>query len=413
MIAKSEPGAGPLVLTINGGSSSLRFGLYRGSEPPLLELSGKIERIGLPGSSLSFHDRGGSYHGSHSVNGKDHASAAQHLCDWLARHAGAGTGTIAAIGHRIVHGGAKLHEPQALTGEVLDELRRIRDYAPEHLPAEIAMIELFGARMPGIPQFGCFDTAFHHGLPDVARMLPIPRRYLAAGIERYGFHGLSYTFLMEELARVAGEKAARGRVVLAHLGNGASLAAVRDGRSIDTSMGFTPAAGLPMSTRAGDLDPGLAAYFARSENMDAEQFQRMINHESGLLGISETSPDVRDLLEQEGTDERAAQAVALFCYQARKWIGAYAAALGGLDTLVFAGGIGENAAVIRSRICDGLQFLGVRLDEARNAAGGAVISTAKSPTCVRVMRTDEDVIIARSVFRLLGTAFSTSSGPRP
>lgn len=411
MTAKPGPASGPLVLTINGGSSSIRFGLYRAGDPPLLELSGKIERIGLPGTSLSFHDRGGSFHGSHSVAAADHAAAARHLCDWLSRHAGAGT--ITAIGHRIVHGGAKLHEPQPLTGEVLDELRRIRDYAPEHLPAEIAMVELFGALMPGMAQFGCFDTAFHHGMPDVARMLPIPRRYQPAGIVRYGFHGLSYTFLMEELARVAGEKAARGRVVLAHLGNGASLAAVLDGRSIDTSMGFTPAAGLPMGTRAGDLDPGLAAYFARSENMGAEQFQRMVNHESGLLGISETSSDVRDLLEKESTDVRAAEAVALFCYQARKWIGAYAAALGGLDTLVFAGGIGENSPDIRSRICEGLAFLGIHLDEARNAAGGDVISAAKSPACVRVMRTDEDGIIARSVFRLLGPSPSTSSGPRP
>lgn len=411
MTATPGPASGPLVLTINGGSSSLRFGLYRGSEPPLLELSGKIERIGLPGSALSFRDRSGSYHGSHSVAGRDHASAARHLCDWLPRHAGAGP--ITAIGHRIVHGGAKLHAPQLLTNEVIEELRRIGDYAPEHLPAEIAMVELFGARMPGIPQFACFDTAFHRGMPRVARMLPIPRRYQAAGIERYGFHGLSYTFLMEELVRVAGPKAAHARVVLAHLGNGASLAAVRDGRSIDTSMGFTPAAGLPMSTRSGDLDPGLAAYFARSESMTAEQFQRMINHQSGLLGISETSPDVRDLLEKETADERAAEAVALFCYQIRKWIGAYAAALGGLDTLVFAGGIGENSPVIRSRICDGLEFLGIRLDEVRNAAAEAVISTEKSPACVRVIRTDEDVIIARSVFRLLGTSPSTPTGLRP
>jgi acetate kinase len=411
MTAKSDPAPGPLVLTINGGSSSIRFGLYRGSVPPLLELSGKIERIGLPGCSLSFHDRGGSFHGSHSVAAGNHAAAAQHLRDWLSRHAGAGE--IAAIGHRLVHGGAKLHEPQRLTAEVVDELRRIRDYAPEHLPAEIAMIELFSARMPGIPQFACFDTAFHRGMPRVAKMLAIPRRYQVAGIERYGFHGLSYTYLMEELARVAGREAARGRVVLAHLGNGASLAAVCGGRSIDTSMGFTPAAGLPMSTRAGDLDPGLAAYFARSENMTAEQFQRMINHESGLLGISETSPDVRDLLEKESTDVRAAEAVALFCYQARKWIGAYAAALGGLDTLVFSGGIGENSAVIRSRICEGLQFLGINLDEARNAAGEPVVTIARSPVCVRVMRTDEDVIIARSVFHLLSTSPSIHSGPRP
>jgi acetate kinase len=406
-MAKPIPASAPLVLTINCGSSSIKFGLYRCSDAPLLELSGKIDRIGLPGTSLSYRDRGG-LQGSHSISGRDHAESAQTLCDWLVQRAGAGS--ITAIGHRIVHGGAKLHEPQRITGAVLDELHRISDFAPEHLPAGIALIELFGAKLQGIPQVACFDTAFHRAMPRVAKMLPIPRRFQAAGIERYGFHGLSYTYLMEELARLAGEKSARGRLVLAHLGNGASLAAVRDGASIDTTMGFTPAAGLPMSTRSGDLDPGLVSYFSRSENMTAEQFQRMVNHESGLLGISETSPDVRDLLAAESADPRAAEAIALFCYQARKGVGAFAAALGGLDTLVFTGGIGENAAVIRSRICEGLEFLGIRLDEARNAAGEAVISAAKSPVCVRVIRSDEDVIIARSVLRILGPSPSTLSG---
>jgi acetate kinase len=210
---------------------------------------------------------------------------------------------------------------------------------------------------------------------------------------------------MEELARVAGTVAAHGRVILAHLGNGASLAAVRAGRCVDTSMGFTPTAGLPMSTRSGDLDPGLVWYLARSEQMTAEQFHHMVNHQSGLLGLSEISPDIRDLLAREGEDVRAGEAVALFCYQAKKWIGAFAAALGGLDTLVFAGGIGENAPVVRERICLGLGFLGIQLDETRNKANGAVISADSSPTTVRVIRTDEEVIIARAVCRLLG--FST------
>lgn len=406
MTAKLSPASGPLVLTINGGSSSIKFGLYRRSDPQIPELSGKIDRIGLPGTSLSFRDR--DHHGSHSIGSREYLAAAQYLCEWLVQRIG--EESIAAIGHRIVHGGAKFHQPQRIAGAELEELRRISNYAPEHLPAEIAMIELFGAKMPGIPQIGCFDTAFHRTMPGVARMLPLPRRYQAAGIERYGFHGLSYTWLMEELARVAGEKAARGRLVLAHLGNGASLAAVRDGSSIDTTMGFTPAAGLPMSTRSGDLDPGLVSYFSRSENMTAEQFHRMVNHESGLLGISETSSDVRDLLAKESIDPRAAEALALFCYQVRKGIGAFAAALGGLDTLVFTGGIGENAAVIRSRICEGLEFLGIRLDEARNAAGEAVISTAKSAACARVIRTDEDAIIARSVFRILDSTPSTQAG---
>ena len=225
----------------------------------------------------------------------------------------------------------------------------------------------FRQRHPKLPQVACFDTAFHQTMPRVAKLLPIPRRFDAKGIQRYGFHGLSYAYLMEELARLGDPAATKGRVILAHLGNGASLAAVRDGKSIDTSMCFTPTAGLVMSTRSGDLDPGLAPYLARTEQMTTSQFYKMVNHESGLLGVSETSSDMRDLCASETSDVRAAEAVALFCYQAKKWIGSFAAALGGLDTLVFAGGIGENAPVVRARICEGLNFLGIELNESRNA----------------------------------------------
>ena len=206
---------------------------------------------------------------------------------------------------------------------------------------------------------------------------------------------------MEELGRLAGAEAARGRVILAHLGNGASLAAVREGKPVDTSMSFTPAAGVPMSTRSGDLDPGLVWYLARTEKMDAKQFNEMVNFQSGLLGVSETSSDMRDLLQCEGQDVRAAEAVALFCYQLRKWIGAFAAALGGLDTLVFAGGIGENAPIVRARICAGLGFLGIEVDEKRNAANEGVISAAAGRVAVRVIPTDEELTIARSVCRVL------------
>src|SRR5438445_1709242 len=234
---------------------------------------------------------------------------------------------------------------------------------------------------------GVSVSGFHASLPRVAQLLPIPRRFAAQGVRRYGFHGLSYAYLMEELARIAGTEAARGRIILAHLGNGASMAAVRAGQSIDTSMAFTPTAGLPMSTRSGDLDPGLVWYLARTENMTAEQFHEMVNRKSGLLGVSETSSDVRDLLARRETDPRAAEAVSLFCYQAKKWIGAFAAALGGLDTLVFAGGIGEHAAQIRERICEGLAFLGVEIDAARNAVHAAVISTDASKVAARVIAT--------------------------
>jgi acetate kinase len=243
-------------------------------------------------------------------------------------------------------------------------------------------------------------------MPRVAKLLPIPRRFDAKGIQRYGFHGLSYAYLMEELARLGDPAASKGRVILAHLGNGASLAAVRDGKSIDTSMGFTPTAGLVMSTRSGDLDPGLAPYLERTEQITTKQFYEMVNHESGLLGVSETSSDMRDLLAQEAHDIRAAEAVALFCYQAKKWIGAFAAALGGLDTLVFAGGIGENAPSVRARICDGLGFLGVELNESRNVESAGMISTDAGAVTVRVIRTDEDLMIARSVRAILNAGLA-------
>jgi acetate kinase len=293
-------------------------------------------------------------------------------------------------------------EPERVTPELLDELRRITPYDPEHLPLEIELMEAFRQRHPALPQVACFDTAFHRTMPRVASLLPIPRRYEAAGVRRYGFHGLSYEFLMEELARLGDPAATKGRVILAHLGNGASLAAVRDGKSIDTSMGFTPTAGLVMSSRSGDLDPGLVSYLARTEQMSATQFQEMVNNASGLLGVSETSSDMRDLLDRESQDVRAADAVALFCYQARKWIGAFTAALGGLDTLVFAGGIGENAPTVRARICNGLEFLGIEIEEKRNATNAGVISADGSRVAVRVMHTDEEVMIAKSVRRVLG-----------
>jgi acetate kinase len=301
-----------------------------------------------------------------------------------------------------VHGGPKYSEPQLITAEMVEELHRLSPFDPEHLPEEILLTEAFHRRFPQLPQVACFDTAFHHDLPRVAQLLPIPRRYEAQGVRRYGFHGLSYEFLMGELARLDDPAASKGRVILAHLGNGASLAAVRDGESVDTSMSFTPAAGLVMSTRSGDVDPGLVSYLWRSEQMTAAQFDKMINHESGLLGVSESSSDMRDLLAHETQDVRAAEAVALFCYQVRKWIGAYAAALGGLDTLVFAGGIGENAPVIRARICEGMEFLGIEIEEKQNAVNEGVISTQASRVAVRVIHTDEELTIARSVCRVLG-----------
>jgi acetate kinase len=363
------------ILTINAGSSSVRFALFSSGARPTRLLDGKMERIGSESATV--------------------------IADRLAQKLEAQSYRAApnAIGHRVVHG--MLHtQPERVSPNLLTELRRIASFDPEHLPREIELIEAMQRRYPDVPQVACFDTAFHRGMPAQATLLPIPRRYAAQGVQRYGFHGLSYTFLMQELLRLGDPAASRGRVILAHLGSGASLAAVLDGRCVDTSMGFTPAAGLVMGTRSGDLDPGLASYLMLTESMSASQFQIMINEQSGLLGISESSADVRDLLERESTDGRAREAIAIFCYQAKKWIGGYTAALGGLDTLVFAGGIGENAAAVRRRICDGLQYLGIELDDSLNDQHAACISTAR--VAVRVIRTDEESVIAILTAQCLG-----------
>jgi acetate kinase len=386
------------ILTINGGSSSIKFALYAAVKPLKRGLYGTVDRIGLSGTNLTFHDADGKPQVSRELTAADHKSAANSLLDWLEIQPD--FASVKAVGHRVVHG-MKHTEPEMVTPELLAELHRISPYDPDHLPREIELIEAFRQRHPKLPQVACFDTTFHQTMPRVAKLLPIPRRFDAKGIQRYGFHGLSYAYLMEELTRLGDPAATKGRVILAHLGNGASLAAVRDGKSIDTSMGFTPTAGLVMSTRSGDLDPGLAPYLARTEQMTTQQFYDMVNHQSGLLGVSEISSDMRDLLDHEKSDVRAAEAVALFCYQAKKWIGSFAAVLGGLDTLVFAGGIGENASPVRARICKQLNFLGIEIHETRNAENAAVISTITARVTVRVIRTDEELMIARSVSRIL------------
>ena len=383
------------ILTVNGGSSSIKFALFEPRNALRRILEGRVERVGLPGATLVMNGEA-----SRAAEAPDHAAALELLMREV--EARIGRNRLAAIAHRVVHGGPRFSEPQRLTREVIEALRRFSAFDPQHLPAGILLIEALQRRYPRLPQIACFDTAFHHDLPRVARLLPIPRRYEAMGIRRYGFHGLSYGFLMRELARVAGAQAALGRVILAHLGNGASLAAVLGGKPVDTSMGFTPASGVPMSTRSGDLDPGLVAYLALTEGIDARQFNELVNARSGLLGVSEISPDMRDLLEREAGDVRAAEAVAIFCYHVRKCIGSFAAALGGVDTLVFAGGIGERATAVRARICEGLAFLGIEIDEQLNTAGASVVSPGSGRVAVRVMRTDEEWMIAKLACGALG-----------
>jgi acetate kinase len=389
----------PNLLTINGGSSSIRFAIFAPPQPRQPLLQGKIDRIGAADAALSIEH--GAERAPERIKAEISGSPAGFLLDWLESQPL--FDSIGGVGHRVVHG---MHhsDPERVTPQLLDELKRIIPFDPEHLPREIELIETLLHRYPKLPQVACFDTAFHRSMPLEATQLPIPRRYAAQGVQRYGFHGLSYTFLLQELQRFGDPAATRGRVILAHLGSGASLAAVRNGQCIDTSMGFTPTAGLVMGTRSGDLDPGLMSYLASTEAMSAAQFRTMVNHESGLLGVSETSADVRELLERENADPRAGEALRLFCYQAKKWIGAFAAALGGVDTLVFAGGIGENAAPVRRRICAGLEYLGIDIDEAANGRHAQRISSPASRVTVRVIRTDEESVIAALSIRLLNLA---------
>ena len=388
------------VLTINGGSSGLKFALFEPGDSPKLLFFGEL-KFREKNTTLNFTDPLTLQKIVTDVEDFDQDNAADFLIDLLEKQNH--FDSVKLIGHRIVHG-MKHTEPQLITPELIKDLKNITAYDPEHLPGEIKLIEAFAKRLPSIPQVACFDTAFHAGMPAVAKLLPIPRRLQKEGIHRYGFHGLSYAYLLEELERTAGKETAHGKIIIAHLGNGASLAAVKNGKSVDTSMGFTPASGIPMGTRTGDLDPGIAWYLMQFEKLTPKEFNYVINHESGLLGISETSSDMQELLKIQATDSRAAEAIELFCYQTKKYIGSFAAVLGGLETLIFSGGIGEHSPEVRSMICNGLQFLGIELDEIKNMNNQAIISTDESKVCVRVIKTNEELMIARIAYDVLNRA---------
>ena len=388
------------ILTVNGGSSSIKFALFDNNASMPLRLRGQIERIGTAGTVLTAKGCTEHENFTQPIAGSNFSRAVASFLDWT-RSQGIEKNLI-AVGHRIVHGGPRYHISQLVTPQLRQELHRLIPLAPAHLPTELLLLEALQKRLPALPQIACFDTAFHHDMPRVAQLLPIPSRS-NADLRRYGFHGLSYEFLLSELIRTEGNDAGHGRIIMAHLGNGASLAAVRNGKSIDTSMGFTPASGVLMATRSGDIDPGLANYMARTAKVDSDQFEKMVTTQSGLLGVSGISGDMRDLLQQEDKNPRAAEAVALCCYQIKKCLGAFTAALGGLDTLIFSGGIGENAAPVRARICEGLTFLGIELDAARNDAttkAATVISTDASRVKVHVIPTFEEIVIARAVARV-------------
>ncbi len=386
------------ILTINSGSSSLKAALYWMSEPASLRLSVEVSRLGVQGSRMQITDAGGATLLDKRNDLPDHHVAFQSLFAWLAQHE-AGQG-LDAVGHRIVHGGQRYIEPQLVTAELLAALQTLTPLDPDHLPQALNGIEFVKSRYPNLPQVACFDTAFHRAMPKVARTYALPRSFYDEGIQRLGFHGLSYEYIVEQL-RVLDGAAADGRVIVAHLGNGASMAAIREGQSVDTSMGFTPAEGLVMGTRAGDVDSGLLLYLIEEKKMTPAAVKTLLNQQAGLLGVSGTSADMRDLLAREATDARAAAAIDLFCYRAKKYVGAYAAALGGLEILVFTGGIGERAAVVRARICAGLEFLGIRLDATRNQAHAPVISSDESRVKVRVIKANEDLMIARHTSKII------------
>lgn len=361
------------ILTLNAGSSSLKWAIFAGDERVA---SGTVARFGRVGPA--------------------HSVALTRILDSLGTAEVAG---VQAVGHRVVHGGPLHTRACGVTPQLVADLRPLAVLDPDHLPASLAIMDEVGRRLPHLPQVACFDTSFFSDLPDVARRLPLPRRHLDNGVRRYGFHGLSYTYLMEELGRVA-PVAAGGRVILAHLGSGASMAAVFEGRCIETTMGFTPNSGLMMGTRSGDVEPGILLHLLRSGH-DVNVVDDVLNHQSGLLGVSGTSADLRDLLAAEADNSHAAEAVDLFCYQAVKAVGALAATLGGLDALVFSGGIGENAAPVRQRISERLAHLGVDFDPIRNQTGSGVISSAESRVVVRILPTDEASVIARQTIAVL------------
>ncbi len=380
------------ILCLNAGSSSLKFAVYRMSEvAEERSCSGAAEGIGVIGGRFWLKGSSEQLIAQGSQDFPDHGSAVAAMVAALYEQ---GTRDVDAAGHRIVHGGTRFFDPQRVDGEFVGRLKDLVPLAPLHLPSQIAIIEELAKRRPGLLQVACFDTAFHRRMPEVARRFALPRSLWDEGVRRYGFHGLSYEFVVDKLGKDLGSRA-----IIAHLGNGASMVALRDGVSVDTSMGLTPTGGFIMGTRSGDLDPGVLLYLLR-QGWTAGKLADVLDRESGLAGVSALTSDMKTLLERRATDPRAAQAVEMFCYQVRKFIGAFAAALAGLDTLVFTGGIGERAAAVRSEICAGLGHLGVRLDERSNAGKAAVISGRKSACVVRVVETDEDLMIARHTRRL-------------
>ena len=387
------------VLTMNRGSSTLKSALYEAGGSEELLLSIIVDQSGISGSRLKVEDRNGTTLLNSLVDSEQPNAALETMFAWLDQRGF--LSQIGAVGHRLVHGGSKYAEPQRITPQFLSDVEQLVPLDPDHMPAAIRGIKFIAEKLPDLPQVACFDTAFHRSLPKVARMYALPRAFYDQGIVRYGFHGLSYEYIMRELQTLERERS-NGRVIIAHLGSGASVVAVKEGKSVDTSMGFTPLEGLVMSTRSGDVDPGALLYLLEQKKISAKELDTILNKKSGLLGISAKSGDMRLLLDGMERDIDADEAVDLFCYRVKKYIGAYAAVLGGLDLFVFAGGIGEHAPLVRERICDGLEFLGIHLDGPGNEGNAALVSAPQSRVKVRVINTNEDLMIVRHVRSVLG-----------
>jgi acetate kinase len=396
------------ILTINSGSSSIKCSLYHIGQIETRVLLGDIERIGLHGGRFCIRDVGGETLVEEYRDMADHDEALKTLLDWLQSRFH--NHVLDAVGHRVVHGGTKYSQPRLITDDVLVALEEIIRLAPDHLPHELKAIRAVHRYYPGMKQVACFDTAFHRQMPEVAQRFPLPRSLWHEGVLRYGFHGLSYEYIMEKLRETAGQETADGRVIVAHLGNGASMAAIKSGKCLDTTMGLTPAGGFMMGKRSGDLDPGVLLFLLQEKDRSPSTVDYLVNQRSGLIGVSGISSDMRDLLEQESVEPNAAQAVDMYCYQAKKHLAALASVLGGLDTLVFTAGIGAKSPAIRKRICQGMEFLGIQIDPKLNEANNAIISPDDGPVTVRVMNTDEELMIARHVHKLLRNDSKSAEG---
>jgi acetate kinase len=387
-------------LVLNAGSSSLKFSVFQRPESETWRLAarGQIEGIGVS-PRLTVKQSDGETLADQGVAVSDGSEAVAALASWLrSRYGGS---RVLGVGHRVVHGGSRFKGPTLLNAQVLEQLRELIPLAPLHQPYNLAAIEAAVNRLPDVPQVACFDTSFHRGQPAVAELIPVPRDLREQGLQRYGFHGLSYEYIASVLPQVAPE-IARGRVIAAHLGSGASLCALKDGKSVDSTLGFTALDGLCMGTRPGTLDPGVVLHLFQTLKFSTKQVETLLYKKSGLLGISGISNDMRDLL---GRPEPDAQlAVAYFVYRIVKEIGALAAVLGGIDGLVFTAGIGENSPEIRRRVCDACAWLGVELNESANRNRGPAISTSRSKVSVWVIPTNEELMIARHTGSLLGLA---------